>query len=94
MDQLILRKLENLEQAIALMAAVMVTKDYFRNELGNYATKAEITELLQNQSEDIHNDLVNTFTALFNETDEKKADRPEVQVLERRVTKIERKINS
>lgn len=65
-----------------------VTKEDLKQSLANYPTKDDLKEALEKQAEDF-GQIVND---LFVSADKRKADREEVDLLEKRVSHIEQKL--
>src|SRR5258708_35477345 len=63
----------------------LVTKDDLKQELAKYPTKDDLKNSFEKQSEDFGE----VVSELFTKTDEKKADRTDVDHLDKRVTRIE-----
>ena len=89
MDQKIIKELQDIKKALVNV----VTKDDLRQELLKYPSKDDLNIALEKLREDIAEDTSDVIRGFIESTDERKAERSDVKSLDKRVTKIERKLS-
>lgn len=106
MDKKILEQLEELQKTVAYLATNILTKDdvkYFatkddlksfatKNDLKNLVTKKYFDTKLKGELDKQTEDICGVMTDLFAQTDERKADKSELDAVKKRVTRLEHKV--
>lgn len=88
MNDPIIKKLNSLGKTVEKMAARMATKE----DLKGLASKEDLRVALKEQKDSIVEEIAENINNFMQEVEEKKADRKDVEDLEKQVDKLERKI--
>ncbi len=84
--------LKQIDSLLVKRFKTFVTKDDLRQELSKYATKEDLRAELKTQRDSIVEEIAENINNFMQEVEEKKADRKDVEDLEKQVDKLERKI--